>query len=123
MANILIIDDDVTQLDMFQAVFKMAGFVVETADSGENGIAMARKNKPDVILLDIVMPKMSGIECLQKLKLEPTLGQVPFVAMTNLTKPGLEEEVLAAGATKLILKANNTPREMVDIINKILATT
>lgn len=120
MPHILIIDDDQTQLDLFSAAFKIKGIEVQTADTGERGLTIARTWHPDLILLDIVMPNENGIDVLKKIRQEPVLAKQKVLMMTNLTQPGLEKEIAQAGGAELVLKTNLVPSELVERALKII---
>ena len=85
--NILIVDDNRDFLEIFSTKLTQAGFEVTTAHSGVEGIEKAQKNKPDLILLDVEMPGMSGIEMLTKLKADPLTNQLKVVFLTNYGEP------------------------------------
>jgi len=116
MLDILIIDDDIGQLDLFSTAFKLKKWKVETAQSGEEGLIKALEKSPDLIFLDFVMPGLTGLDVLKKLKADPKfkLKDTKIVLMTNLSRPGLLEEVMSAGADDFIMKSNLTPTEMLE---------
>ena len=120
MLDILIIDDDIGQLDLFSTAFKLKNFEVETAQSGEEGLQKALDKSPDLILLDFVMPGLSGLDVLKKLKSNPKLKDIKVIMMTNLSRPGLLEETMLAGADDFIMKSNFTPTEMVERSLKLI---
>lgn len=114
MLDILIIDDDLGQLDLFSTAFKLKKFKVETAQSGEEGLQKALEKSPSLIFLDFVMPGLTGLDVLKKIKAEPKLKDTKVILMTNLSKPGLLEEIMTAGADDFIMKSNLTPTEMLE---------
>lgn len=121
MAKILIIEDDPLMLRMYQKIFKFEGFTVVVASNGEEGIDTARKEKPTLILLDIMMPKMNGLEVLDKLKLDPNTKKIPVVMLTNLAGSHDAEKALTLGAVKYIVKSEYDPKQVTNMVKEILA--
>lgn len=121
MASVLIIEDDPLVSRMYQTVFEFEGFDVEMARNGEEGLEKLKKNKPKMILLDVMMPKMSGIEVLQELKSDPNTKNIPVVVLTNLSGDKDAEKALELGAVKFIVKSKNKPKQIVAQIREILA--
>lgn len=120
MLDILIVDDDIGQLDLFSTAFKLKKFKVATAQSGEEGIQKALDKSPGLILLDFVMPGLDGLGVLKRLKADPKLKNIKVLIMTNLTRAGLPGEFIAAGAADFMMKANFTPTELVDRALKLI---
>lgn len=120
MLDILIVDDDIGQLDLFSTAFKLKKFKVATAQSGEEGLQKALEKSPSLIFLDFVMPGLTGLDVLKKLKSDPKLKNIKVILMTNLSKPGLLEEVMQAGADDFIMKSNFTPTQMVERAQKLI---
>jgi CheY-like chemotaxis protein len=121
MSTVLIIEDDPLVSRMYQTVFEFEGFSVEMARNGEEGIEKLKKSKPKMILLDVMMPKMSGIEVLQEIKSNPQTKSIPVVVLTNLSGDKDAEKALELGAVKFIVKSKNRPKQIVAQIREILA--
>ena len=121
MAKILIIEDDPLMLRMYQKIFKFEGFEVTVASNGEEGIEQTRKEKPTLILLDIMMPKMNGLEVLDKLKNDPVTKKIPIVMLTNLAGSNDAEKALTLGAVKYIVKSEFDPKQVTNMVKEILA--
>ena len=121
MAKILIIEDDPLMLRMYQKIFKFEGYDVFIATNGEEGITAAKNNKPTLILLDIMMPKMNGLEVLDKLKENPDTKKIPTVMLTNLAGSHDAEKALTAGAVKYIVKSEYDPKQVTNMVKEILA--
>lgn len=123
MANahkILLVEDDPFLLDMYSTKFKEAGFNIVVAQDGEMGLVKAKEELPDLILLDIVLPKKDGFEVLKILKSDSQTAQIPVILLTNL---GLDSDVkrgLELGAQSYIIKAHFTPTEVVAKVKEIL---
>jgi DNA-binding response OmpR family regulator len=118
--KILLIEDDPFLLSMYSAKFELGGFAVVTADNGEDGVVSAKGERPDLILLDIVLPKMSGLDVLQKLKTDNTTASIPVIILTNLNQKDEIERGMALGASDYLIKAHTMPSEVVERIKKIL---
>lgn len=116
MANakpkILLIEDDDDQLMMYEIALKKAGFSVIFARNGKQGIIMSLKYKPDLILLDLVLPDMSGQETLTELKNLHATRDIKVVILSNLNKQEVIEECYDLGAEDFIIKMQFLPREV-----------
>ena len=122
MANILlIVEDDPLMSRMYQKIFTFEKYEVDTAANGEEGLEKARKIKPTVILLDIMMPKMNGLEALDRLKADVNLKTIPVIMLTNLAGQQDAETALAKGAVKYIIKSEQEPKEVANMVKEILA--
>lgn len=121
MTKILIVEDDPLMSRMYQKIFKFEGFDVDFATNGEEGLEKVRLTKPTLVLLDIMMPKMNGLEVLDKLKLDPETKGIPVVMLTNLAGTQDAEAALAKGAVKYIIKSENEPKQVVAMVKEILA--
>jgi len=105
---------------MYTQKFKNQGYEVVSAYDGADGVKMAETEKPDVVLLDVIMPKMDGFVALKKIRKNPVTEKVPVILLTNL---GQEEDVRKGrelGANDYFIKANHTPQEVVDKVKALL---
>lgn len=118
--KILIVEDDRFLSEMYVTKLVEEGFEVEVAFDGEEGLVKAKETAPDLILLDIVLPKMDGFEVLQSLKKSKDALGVPVIALTNLGQKEEVEKGLKLGASDYIIKAHFTPTEVVAKVKKIL---
>lgn len=116
----MIIEDDPLVARMYQRVFQFEKFEVSMARNGEEGIRKLKKFKPNLILLDIMMPKLSGIDVLKDIKSNPKLKSTPVIVLTNLSGMEDAEKALSLGAVKFIVKSKNKPKKVVKIVRKIL---
>ncbi len=121
MAKILIVEDDPSLPRLSQKIFTFAGYAIELASDGEAGLEKARTGKPTLILLDIMMPKMNGLQVLEKLKLDPDLKAIPVVMLTNLAGQQDAETALQKGAVKYIIKSEYEPKQVANMVKEILA--
>lgn len=114
--KVLLIEDDPILVKMYKVKFESEGFEVLTADDGEQGLEMALSEGIDVIVLDIMMPKMSGIDLLTKLRKSPKGKKVIVIMLTNLSQQEEQEKALELGAVEYLVKANQTPSQVVEKI-------
>jgi DNA-binding response OmpR family regulator len=116
MAKILLIEDDSLIIKIYSTRLKADGFDVISADNGEDGIAIAQKEMPDFILLDVMMPKMDGFKVLETLRAKDELKSIPIVVYSNLAQESEIQKAIDLGATEFIVKANISPTELVNKI-------
>ncbi len=105
---------------MYTQKFRNQGYEVVSAYNGADGVKMTETEKPDVVLLDVIMPKMDGFVALKKIRKNPVTAKVPVILLTNL---GQEEDVRKGrelGADDYFIKANHTPQEVVDKVKALL---
>ncbi|KKQ27442.1 MAG: Two component transcriptional regulator, winged helix family [Candidatus Magasanikbacteria bacterium GW2011_GWC2_37_14] len=118
--NVLLVEDDNFLANIYKTKFEMEGFKVFTADNGEAGVDEAKKKLPDVILLDILLPKMDGFMVLEALKKEPSTKDIPVILLTNLGQKDDVEKGLQMGAVDYLIKAHFKPSEVVEKVRKVL---
>lgn len=118
--KILLIEDDSFLLSMYATKFEMENFQVITAEDGEKGIKLAMKEVPDIILLDILLPKLNGFEVLKEIRANKETSPIPVILLTNLSQKSEIEQGLALGANDFLIKAHFMPSEVVEKIKKIL---
>lgn len=124
MAKILLVDDDPLLLRMYQTKLEKDGHTVETGTNGEEAIALAESIKPDLILCDIMMPKMNGLDALKQLKANPVTKPIPVVMLSNIS--GSDQDTTTAlelGAITYLVKSSYTPKEVVQKVKEILEAT
>ena len=119
MAKILVIDDDQNLVDIFKTALEKAGFAVVVAPDGKTGQNMATSEKPDLILLDQVLPDTKGVEVLKILK-SSEVKDVPVAILSNFGQNELVEEALREGATEYILKYQIAPEDLVNKVKQLL---
>lgn len=116
MEKIVFIEDERTLQKMLGEALSSAGFSVVTANDGETGLALVGKELPDLVLLDLILPKMDGFSVLQALKNDEKTKNIPVMVLTNLETAEDVEKVIALGATTYLVKANY---DLPDIVAKV----
>ena len=119
--RILLIDDDRFQRRVVEATLRKAGhFNVMTAVDGEEGLNVALAEPPDLILLDLIMPKLNGFEVLRQLRDTSTTAAIPVIVMSSLGQESDQSQARATGATGYFIKNQHTLKELVEQIHKLL---
>lgn len=114
MTKIAIIEDDPTINQMYRMKFEATSFEVQMASDGEQGVALAEAFRPDLILLDIQMPKMNGYETLKAIRSHEWGKKIPVIILTNLGEEEAPKELRALGIESYIVKADLTPSQVVE---------
>ncbi len=112
--TIVLIEDDEILAEMYAAKFAKEGITLLRASDGDEGLALLRKAKPQLVLLDIMMPKRNGLDVLKDLKADPDLRDTYVVLLTNVGEQNYIDEGFKLGAAQFLMKSNFTPREVVD---------
>lgn len=120
MSKILLVEDDTLLARLYQKKFVKDGYEVATARDGVEGLEKAEKEQPNVILLDIMMPKLSGFEMLERLKALPTTKGIPVVVLSNLGGEEEQERAFELGAVTYIVKSNQDAAQIVAKVREIL---
>jgi CheY-like chemotaxis protein len=120
MAKILIIEDDILFSQMYLDIFTFYKHTTIIANDGQEGLEKVRSEHPTLILCDVMMPKMNGLEVLDKLKADPETKNIPVVMLTNLAGEEDAKVALMKGAIKYLIKSNYTPKEIATIIQELL---
>ena len=121
MTKIAIIEDDQAISQMYRIKFEAEGYDVETAENGQFGLELIEKMRPDIVLLDLMMPVMTGEEMLAKLRATPWGKDIKVIVLTNRGEQEIPEEVKQLNVTALILKADMTPRQVAELVKAKLA--
>ena len=121
MPKIAIIEDDQAISQMYRFKFEGEGYTVETADNGKIGLELAEHMKPDIILLDIMMPEMTGDVMLEKLRATAWGKDIKVIILTNMGEQEIPPKVKELGVSGVILKADMTPKQVAEIVKKQLA--
>jgi len=122
MSKIFIVDDDPLMVRMYAKKLANDGYTVETAGDGAEAIKKLESYTPDLILLDIMMPELNGLEVLKTLKSKPATEKIPVILLTNVGSSDEDvERGLELGAVAYLTKAGNKPADVVSKIKEILA--
>lgn len=116
--KILMVDDDKMLIDMYKERLELAGYAVEISRDGEEGLAKVHQTKPDVVLLDIMMPKVNGYEALASIKSDPATKDIPVIILSALMRDVNKAKAVESGADDYIIKSEAMP---VDVIKKVEA--
>ncbi len=118
--KIHIVEDDIQLLDMYSRKFELEGFEVNVAEDGEKAIDILEEFVPDVAILDIMMPKVDGLEVLRFIKSTPALENVITIMLTNKSDQTTAEQIYGLGATEYLVKAELTPLEVVNRVRDLI---
>lgn len=121
--KILIVDDDPALRQLYNVELSQKNYVVVEAIDGEDGLIKAKQEKPDLILLDVMMPKFDGIAYLSKIKEDSDMSKIPVIMLTNFGQENLIQQAFNLGVNDYLLKYKVTPSEMTDKVNQVLNTS
>lgn len=120
MAKIVLIDDDKAITAVFETVLKKEGFEVSVVYTGQEGLEMVKTQRPDLVLLDQILPDIAGNEVLKTLKEDPQTKTIPVAMLSNFGQNELVEEAITAGAVEYILKYQIAPQDLINKVKKLL---
>lgn len=120
MAKILVVEDEAALLEALAIALEGEKLTVLQAKDGEEGLKKAQKEKPDLILLDIVMPKMDGLTVMQKLQADPKTKSIPIIFLTNLSDVETISKVVKQGMFDYLVKADWDIEDLVALVKKKL---
>lgn len=118
--KVLLIEDEVFISDLYKRILNDAGIMVEEAFDGEQGLQKAKEEGVGVILLDIMLPGLNGIEVLRRLKSDAATSQIPVVLLTNLGQPSVVKMAFDLGAQGYLLKVKTSPAALVKCVRDFL---
>lgn len=118
--KILIIDDDFLVSDIYSLELQKAGYTTITANNGESGLSKIQVEKPQLVLLDIVMPGLDGLQVLDRIRSNPETSQIKVLLLSNLKDENTIKSGLARGANGYLVKPALTPQQVVSEVNKEL---
>lgn len=122
LAKILVVEDDDAVASLYEAMLSTHGFTVVRAASGPEGLQKAKEELPDLILLDLLLPEMSGIDVLRELRESgPPYSEVPVMVLTNLDEEWALGQARVFGASDYLVKVKTTPSEVVGRVRELLA--
>jgi DNA-binding response OmpR family regulator len=120
MKKILIIEDDHVIANIYRNKFAMEGYQSEAVYDGESGLKTMRTFKPDIVLLDLVLPKMSGVDFIIHIRSETGFAKVPIIVFSNTYLTNMIQEAWKAGANKCLSKTNCTPKDVLDVVRQTI---
>lgn len=118
--KILLVEDDRMISGMYDTKLRQEGFHVILAENGADALELAVQEKPDLVLLDIILPQIDGFAVLQELRLNQKTREIPIVMLTNLGTPEDKDKGQRYGATEYLVKANLTPTDVASTVKKFL---
>ena len=121
MQKIVFIEDEVSLQQALSHVLKEEGYEVVSAYDGETGLAMVHNEKPDLVLLDLILPKLHGFTVLEKLKSDPATAKIPVIILSNLEDNQDVERALTSGASAYLVKTSYQISEVVQKIKEAIA--
>lgn len=120
MKKILIVEDDPMLVEIYSKKFEISGFEVILANTGLDAVKKAQESKPDVILLDLVLPEIDGFEALKRIREDKSLANTKVIISSNLSQEDERQKAEDLGANGFITKASFTPQEMVNKVQEFL---
>lgn len=121
-AKILLVDDDVTLHEMYAERLRAEGYVVVSAYDGEEALSKVYEDKPDVILLDIMMPKINGIDVLKKLREDEMTANIPVILLTALVQEIDKVKKIMKPFDQYLIKSETMPAKIISTIEKSLSS-
>lgn len=119
--KVAIIEDDIAISQMYRLKFESEGYQVQTADNGRVGLELTEEFKPDIILLDLMMPEMTGDEMLAELRKKPWGKDITVIILTNMGEEEAPKDLKELGVHSFIVKAEMTPRQVAERVKSALA--
>lgn len=119
--KVAIVEDDQSIAMMYRMKFEAEGYIVQTAENGKLGLALAEEMKPDIILLDLMMPEMTGDEMLKKLRATSWGKHIKVIILTNSGEEAAPPEIKELGVEAYVVKAQMTPRQVAELVKSKLA--
>lgn len=121
MNELLIIEDDLIVGNIYRNKLTVEGFKVELARDGETGLRMIQDHPPDAVLLDLMLPKLTGVEVLRAMRARPETKYIPVIVFSNTYLTSMVQEAWKAGANKCLSKANCSPKQVLDAVRDLLS--
>lgn len=120
MKKILIVEDDLIVANIYRNKFSVEGYQVETAPDGQAGLESVRNFRPDALILDLMLPKLSGVQLMKTIRAEADFEKLPIFVFSNTYLTNMVQEAWRAGATKCLSKANCSPKQLLDVVRNTL---
>src|ERR1051326_2880355 len=123
MPKIIIIENDPVVANIYRNRFAVEGYHVEVALDGHTGLELIRSFRPDAVVLDLMIPRMTGVELMKKMRSEPELEKIPVIVFSNTYLSDMLQEAWKAGATKCLSKSTCTPKQVLDLLRSLMNGT
>src|SRR5439155_9697482 len=120
MPKIVVVEDQQVLATVYRNKFVAEGYQVEVASDGETGLALINTTKPDLVVLDLMLPKLNGIEVLKSLRANQLFQTLPVIIFSNASLPGMVEEAWNSGATMVLSKSSHSPKQIVESVRTAL---
>jgi DNA-binding response OmpR family regulator len=120
MKKILLIEDDQIVANIYRNKLSVEGYHVEVALDGEIGLELVKSYKPDAVILDLMLPKITGVDLMRQIRAEKEFEKTPVIVFSNTYLTNMVQEAWKAGATKCLSKANCTPRQVIDVVKNTI---
>ena len=121
MKKILIIEDDQIVANIYRNKFSVEGYQVEIALDGQSGMELLRSFRPDAVILDLMLPKVTGVDFMKQVRATPEFEKLPVIVFSNTYLTNMVQEAWKAGATKCLSKANCTPKQVLEVLRSTLS--
>src|SRR5437867_1565846 len=118
--RLLIVEDDPIIANIYRSRFEQEGYLVEVASDGQSGFFQIQTARPDVVLLDLMLPQINGVEILKKIRVQKKFEHLPVIVFTNAYFREMIQDALDAGATQVFHKATLTPRQLLEAVEEAL---
>ena len=118
MKKILIIEDDQIVANVYRNKLAVEGYAAEVAPDGETGLRVMRTFKPNILLVDLMLPGISGVDVIKEIRAEPEFSKVPMIVFSNTYLTNLIQEAWRAGANKCLSKSSCTPKDVIEIVRQ-----
>jgi len=121
MKTIFLVEDDPVVVKVYGAKFEREGFHVEVAQDGLVALKMLTTAKPDIMVLDLMMPKLNGVDVLKFVRSNPALKEIPVIILSNAHMTSLAQAAAEFGVERALLKSSCTPSQLIVVINDLLS--
>lgn len=119
--KVAIVEDDIAISQMYRLKFENDGYEVQTAENGKLGLELVEQFKPDIILLDLMMPEMTGDKMLAELRKKPWGKNIKVIILTNMGSEEAPKDIKELGVESFIVKAEMTPRQVAELVKEALS--
>lgn len=116
MKKIVVVDDQPVLASIYRSKFSAEGFHVEVAADGETALEVIQRAQPDAVLLDLLLPKLNGIEVLKRLRAHASFKSLPIFVFSSSAQPKMVEQAWAAGASNVLSKASTSPKQLIETV-------